>query len=67
MLCFAKSGSHFILSGLNYYVNESFDTMHLLCVFTLYLYFKKYLHVITSVIDFCNYIYNYTVDPSLTP
>ncbi len=33
-------------------------------VFTLYLY-KKYLHVITSVINFCNYIYNYTVDPSL--
>ncbi len=38
--------------------------MHLLCiyVFTLYLYKKKYLHVITSVIHFCNDIYNYTVD-----
>ncbi len=38
--------------------------MHLLCtyVFTLYLYLKKYQHVITSVINFCNYIYNYTVD-----
>ncbi len=35
---------------------------------TLTVYFKKYLHVITSVINFYNYIYNYTVDPSsLTP
>ncbi len=28
--------------------------------FTLHLY--KYLYVVTYVIDFCNYIYNYTVD-----
>jgi len=35
-------------------------------VFTLYLYFKKYLHVITAVTNLCNYICNYTADPSLT-
>ncbi len=29
--------------------------------------FLKYLYVITSVINFNNYIYNYTVDQSLTP
>ncbi len=30
-------------------------------VFTLYLYFFKYLLVNTTVTNFCNYIYNYTV------
>ncbi len=41
--------------------------MHLVYihVFTLHLYCQKYLHVVISVINFCNYIYNYTVDPSL--
>ncbi len=65
--------SHFILGGRNYYVltfkliiwyNALIVYIH---VFTLYLYVLKYLYVITSVIHFCNYIYNYTVDPSLTP
>ncbi len=32
----------------------------------LYLYFLKYIYVIKSEINFY-YIYNYTVDPSLTP
>ncbi len=40
--------------------------MHLLC--TIMLIFKqKYLHVIIYVINFWNYIYNYTVDPSFIP
>ncbi len=34
-------------------------------VFAMYI--KKYLHVITSAIHFCKYIYNYTIDPFLTP
>ncbi len=64
--------SPFILGGLNYYVltfkliiwyNGLIVYIH---VFKLYLYLKKYLYVVTSVINFCNYIYNYTVDPSLT-
>ncbi len=29
-------------------------------------YVLKYLHVITSAINLSNYIYNYSVDPSLT-
>jgi len=46
--------------------------MHLFCTcmfvfFTFYMP-KKYLHVFTAIIIFCNYIYiyPYTVDPSLT-
>jgi len=35
-----------------------FYTVHIL---------QKYLHVITAVINFCNYINNYSIDPSLTP
>ncbi len=31
----------------------------------MYLQFLKYLHVITYVINFCNYIYNDTADPPL--
>jgi len=34
--------------------------------FYIVLIFKKFLHVITSVINLCNYICNYTVDPSPT-
>ncbi len=73
MILGVETWSHFILGGLNYYVltfkliiwyNALIMYIH---AFTLYLYFKKYLYVITSVINFCNYIYNYTVDPSLTP
>ncbi len=65
--------SHFILGGLNYYVltfkliiwyNAFIVYIH---VFTLCFYLKKYLYVVTSVINFCNYIYNYTVDQYLTP
>ncbi len=60
-----------VIGGLNYYVltfqlimwyNALIVYIH---VFTLYLYFKKYLHTISSVINLCNYIYNYTVDPPL--
>ncbi len=44
--------------------------MHLLCTY-MFLHctyiLKKYLYVVISVINFCNYIYNYTVDLSLTP
>ncbi len=37
-------------------------------VFTLYSYFTKNdLHLITSLINLCNHMYNNTVDPSLTP
>ncbi len=57
-----KKLSHFILGGLKYYVttfkfiiwyNALIVYIH---VFTLY--FFEYLHVITSVINLCNYIYN---------
>ncbi len=59
--------------GLNYYVltftliiwyNALIVYVH---VFTLYLYIFKNLYVVISVMNFCNYIYNYTVDSSLTP
>ncbi len=71
-VCMCKNkGSHFILGGLNYYVltfkliiwyNTLIVYIHVL---TLYLYFNKHLYVVTSEINFCNYIYNYTVDPPL--
>lgn len=42
-------------------LTESFDSMHLLCTcFYIVLLFRKYLHVNTAVINFCNYIRNYT-------
>ncbi len=62
--------SHFILGDLNYYAltfkwiiwyNALIVYIH---VFTLYL---KCLYAVTSVINLCNYIYNYTVGPYLTP
>ncbi len=65
-----NSWSHFKWSGLNYFVltfklifiyNARIVYIH---VFTLY---QKSMHVITFVIIFCNYTYNYTVEPSFTP
>ncbi len=57
--------SHFILGGLNYYnvrtLKLIFDAVHLLCTYMFVLIFKKYLHVITSVINFCKYIYIITL------
>ncbi len=41
--------------------------MHVLYVYMFYIVLFKDMHVIASVIHFCNYIYNFTVDPSLTP
>ncbi len=36
-------------------------------MFYIVLIFFKNLHVNASVTNFCKYIYNYTVDPYLTP
>ncbi len=36
-----------------------------MCILYIVLIFKKYLHVLTAVIDFCKYICNYTVNPTL--
>ncbi len=64
----------FILDGLNYYVlhlNSSSDTMPLLCTYMFlhcsYIYSFKFLYIFTSVINFCYYIHDYTVDSFLTP
>ncbi len=37
------------------------------CFYIVLIFKIKYIYVITSAINFCNYMYNYTVDPSLTP
>ncbi len=34
-------------------------------MFYIVIIFLKYPHVITSIMNFCNNIYNYSVDPSL--
>ncbi len=47
--------------------------MHLLCTYMFlhctYIFKNRLpiLYVVTSVINFCNYIYNYTDDPSIPP
>ncbi len=53
---------HFILGGLNYYVLtfKLIIRYNALIVYIHVLHFTC-LHVITSVIQFCNYIYNYTL------
>ncbi len=45
-------------TGWTYWVHTCFYIAHI---------FNKILHVITSVINLCNYISNYTVDTILAP